>query len=515
MRRMATSSPLRVVCISTSQELLATLATSLIPLVETLAIEPCESIEDLDVANFPDLIIFDGREGSNADRALHDDVPTILITKRRAHPRVDRHEAGPLLATCVAEDITSPHFASLVHQLLLRHRLTNQLAHANARLHEQSMRDDLTGVYNKVTFEELFAQTVKEANRYKTPLALLLLDLDGFRSYVADHGYQSGEQAIRAISSVLQQCIRESDLPARWRQDAFIVALPETDIEEAQILADRVRRALRHAQRVQTDLAWPTVSIGISELRLARRSARQLQDTTEKALVLAKENGGDQVVAWHQDRVHNAEGEAQFCRERTTALRTAIKAFSAEARQHYFDQLQDFFKTNPTYQQQVMPHASRVATLADRLATQLGWRDHDRHVLQRAAWLHDIGLSVFSETLLAKRTSFDGAEEELIRQHPLIGVQLLDPATFIREEIAMILHHHEHFDGNGYPDHLAGHHIPMGARIIAIAEAWDSMTVAQPYRDALPTIDAAAELQRCAGTQFDPALTQTFLQMVG
>lgn len=158
-------------------------------------------------------------------------------------------------------------------------------------------------------------------------------------------------------------------------------------------------------------------------------------------------------------------------------------------------------------------HATRVTALAIRLAHALGAAESRLTALRVGGPLHDIGKLAVDPVILAKPSALDAAELAEIRKHPLTGVQMLEGLEEARDAIDCVLHHHERWDGHGYPHRLGGNEIPFEARILAVADAYDAMTSDRPYRSALGHVEAVAEVERCAGTQFDPRVAEIFLTL--
>jgi putative nucleotidyltransferase with HDIG domain len=158
-------------------------------------------------------------------------------------------------------------------------------------------------------------------------------------------------------------------------------------------------------------------------------------------------------------------------------------------------------------------HAARVTALAIRLAHALGAADRRLEALRIGGPLHDIGKLAVDPAILGKPSALDAAELAEIRKHPVTGVQMLAGVEGVRDAIDCVLHHHERWDGHGYPHGLGGNEIPFEARILAVADAYDAMTSDRPYRSALRHDDALAEVRRCSGTQFDPRVAEVFLSL--
>ena len=160
-------------------------------------------------------------------------------------------------------------------------------------------------------------------------------------------------------------------------------------------------------------------------------------------------------------------------------------------------------------------HSTRVTELAEAVAQRLGWSEERIASLRVGGPLHDIGKLAVSDEVLCKEGRLDDDELAQIREHPKIGAKLLFRVTALREAIPYVLYHHERWDGTGYPSGKAGEEIPVEARVLAIADAFDAMTSDRPYRSALSREEALAEVERCAGTQFDPKIARVFLEVFG
>ncbi len=160
-------------------------------------------------------------------------------------------------------------------------------------------------------------------------------------------------------------------------------------------------------------------------------------------------------------------------------------------------------------------HSARVTKLAEAVARRLGWSEERLASLRVGGPLHDIGKLGVSDDVLRKEGRLDEEEFAQIREHPKIGARILLRVTAFREALPYVLYHHERWDGSGYPTGKAGKEIPLEARVLAIADAFDAMTSDRPYRRALTRAEALAEVERCAGTQFDPEIARVFLEVLG
>jgi putative nucleotidyltransferase with HDIG domain len=158
-------------------------------------------------------------------------------------------------------------------------------------------------------------------------------------------------------------------------------------------------------------------------------------------------------------------------------------------------------------------HSTRVTELAEAVARAMGWSEERIASVRLGGPLHDIGKLAVSQDVLHKEGELDEAELAEIREHPKTGARLLLRVAALRAAIPYVLYHHERWDGRGYPSGKPGEEIPLEARVLAIADAFDAMTSDRPYRRALTRAEALAEVGRCAGTQFDPRIAEVFLEL--
>jgi len=160
-------------------------------------------------------------------------------------------------------------------------------------------------------------------------------------------------------------------------------------------------------------------------------------------------------------------------------------------------------------------HSTRVTALAELVALRLGWGEERLKSLRIGGRLHDIGKLAVPDTVLCKQGRLEEDELAQIQEHPKIGAKLILRIAALRDAIPYVLYHHERWDGTGYPSGKAGEEIPVEARVLAVADAFDAMTSDRPYRPALSHDEALAEVERCAGTQFDPQIARIFLELFG
>ncbi len=369
------------------------------------------------------------------------------------------------------------------------------LALANARLHARTLAtlaeaeqraasDPLTGLANHRAFHERLRDEVERARRHRRPLARALIDLYHFKDVNDRYGHQVGDEVLRELAERLLRRSRPEDMVARIGGEEFAWLLPESDSLDAWKAAERAREAVAGGPfDGGIDL---TVSIGIAELSQAT-DAGDLVRLADGARYSAKGNGRNVSFCYSPEVVEalSAEERAQSL-ERSQAL-NAIRALAraVDAR-------------DPSTRR----HSERVAELAVRIAGELGWTADRQAQLREAGLVHDVGKIGVSDAVLFKASRLTDAEIAHIQEHSTLGAQIVAD-VLTEEQVGWVRSLHERMDGRGYPEGIRGERIPDGARILAVADAWDAMTSTRPYTAPRSPEQAAEECRREAGRQFD------------
>jgi diguanylate cyclase (GGDEF)-like protein/putative nucleotidyltransferase with HDIG domain len=320
--------------------------------------------------------------------------------------------------------------------------------------------DPLTEALNRRGFEDLLGRELAEATRGSTPLTLAVLDLDDFKA-VNDHGgHAAGDALLRETVHRLTHVLRPMDAVGRLGGDEFAVLLPRTGDVEAQAALSRLHDAL-------ADLA--PASIGYSCFPVDGVRPEELSKQADLRLYVAKA------------KRHRGGQEGALELSWASALADAIDR-----------------RMNGTHR-----HSRQVAEYAVAIARGLGWDERRLGLLRLAATLHDVGKVSVPDRILNKPGRLDAGEYEEMKQHTVVGAEMLARIGGLDEIVPWVRHSHEHVDGSGYPDGLVGEAIPAASRILLTADAFDAMTADRPYRQGLPVEAALDELDRHAGTQFD------------
>jgi diguanylate cyclase (GGDEF)-like protein len=388
-------------------------------------------------------------------------VLTLVVLWQRA-PLLSLALVGPLLAI------------QLYQRALLRALRAVRLA----------LTDPLTNLGNHRHFHERLARELEHALRSGRPLALCLVDIDDFKRVNDRFGHPEGDRVLSQVATRL----RQSGEAFRLGGDEFAVLLPGFDSGEAFTAASSIVERISRLDFAE--MGPVTVSAGIALAPQHARERDELLRLVDSALYRAKEEGKNCAAVYRPDVIELAElNRLAGAKDRAARLRAAANLASAvDAR--------DVYAGN---------HSERVAELAVRLASRIGLSREELELARLAGNLHDLGKLALPETLLRKPAPLTEPEWTVLREHASLGSRMLE-SLGIGSVAEWVLHHHERWDGKGYPDGLAGTEIPLGARILFVADAFDAMTSDGLYGKACSADDALSEVVLCAGTQFDPAV---------
>jgi diguanylate cyclase (GGDEF)-like protein/putative nucleotidyltransferase with HDIG domain len=318
---------------------------------------------------------------------------------------------------------------------------------------------------------------------------VLFLDVDLFKSYNDAFGHLAGDDILREITFHIKGSIRSIDIPCRYGGDEFAVILPESPLDDAYNVAERIR------ENVESEMDHKgiaiTCSIGVASWPTSGVTKEALLTAADSALYWSKQAGRNRVS------LASAEVsalESDFGKEEQILNAVHALAATVDAKDHH------------TY-----GHSKKAAEYAEQIAHALGYASDKIAMLKAAALLHDIGKIRVPDSILLKPGSLTDSEWIAIREHPKFGVAILKHIKSLGGCLPVIQHHHEHFDGKGYPAGLRGENIPLEARILSIADAYDAMTSPRPYRsNVLHPQEAVEEIVRCAGSYFDPEIVRVF-----
>jgi diguanylate cyclase (GGDEF)-like protein len=344
-----------------------------------------------------------------------------------------------------------------------------------------ALSDPVTGLGNRRRFDERLSAALADAGPY-LPVSVCLVDVDGLKQINDRHGHPAGDRALAAVASRLAV----SGEAFRLGGDEFALVLPGVETDQARVLVELVLVDVAREAGLEEPVH---VSGGIAAYPRDGMTPAALVQRADEALYHSKRRTPGYVQATTTDvtglRAFSVVPNSPA--DRATRLRTAMSlARAVDSRDTVAGS-----------------HSKAVGQLAARVATRLGCDREQCDLIELAGRLHDLGKVAIPDEILEKPEPLDDDERRIIERHPVLGSNML-VSLGLGNLAEWVHHHHERWDGTGYPDCLAGDFIPLESRILGAVEAFDAMTSAHVYREALSGDEALAELERCSGTQFDP-----------
>ena len=431
---------------------------------------------------------------------------------------------------------------------LISGALHNALTFQKAQ--EQAITDGLTGLKTHRFFMEALSGEWKRSTRAGRSFSLVLMDLDRFKFVNDFYGHLDGDLVLQRVSHILEQNCRRSDVIARYGGDEFVILMPETDSEQSHQLAVKLRSWV-NADPVLREKNV-TSSFGVASFPLHGSTPQELIQVADSSMYLSKHQGGNAVSTaehcnesdskqWKREvldaylgvtlkRLFATGPDAfveiysrveQFARslaetEASNREGNDVANFPGESSSEplppiVMDTLTSLALAVDAKDQFTTGHSQKVSAYAVLIAEAIGLQGKQIEEVRLGGMLHDVGKVGILESILNKCGPLNPDEWEAMKRHVEYGAKLLEPLRGTDEIRKMVAHHHEFFDGSGYPAGLAGSQIPLGARIIAIADAYDTITTERTYKKPRTPEEAISELGRCGNAQFDPALVQVFI----
>jgi diguanylate cyclase (GGDEF)-like protein/putative nucleotidyltransferase with HDIG domain len=410
---------------------------------------------------------------------------------------VTNRNIGSLILASRKPNAYNSRQIKLLERVALQIAAPVENAQLYAQLEQKSRIDGLTGLFNRRHFEERLNEEVSRHSRYGSMFSIFMIDLDHFKVYNDTYGHPAGDVLLSQIGKIIKTSVRNVDHAFRYGGDEFVVILPQTGGDDAYAVAERVRGQI--AGEMEKKAIAVTCSIGLASYPPDGVVADELVNAADNALYHAKRTGGNRVFLSSKILSEPLDdGGIPGIDTKRSSLSAVYALVSAvEARDPY------------TY-----GHSKKVNTYAVALAEAVGLSSDDVSKLSTAALLHDIGKIGVPDTVLNKKGKLSGEDWEAIKTHPKLGASIVSNIPNLVPCVSSILHHHERWDGGGYPEGLKGEDIPLGARILAVVDSFEAMTSARPYRPAWSLEEVVKELRQSAGTQFDPKLVEVFIGII-
>jgi diguanylate cyclase (GGDEF)-like protein len=373
---------------------------------------------------------------------------------------------GSLILASHKPNAYSPRQIRLLEQVALQIATPVENAQLYARAEQRARIDELTGLFNRRHFEERLKEEIARHSRYGDLFSIFMLDLDNFKTYNDIYGHPAGDILLGQVGKIVKSSVRSSDQAFRYGGDEFVVILPQTALDDAYVVAERVRKQI--AGEMEEKGIAVTCSIGLASYPSDGVISGELVTVADTALYYAKRTGGNRLYL-SSKILSEPLAEAGIYARRNGLSAVYALVSTVEARDSH------------TY-----GHSRKVNSYAVALAETIGLSPDDVSKVSTAA----------------------------IKSHPRLGANIVGNIPNLVPCVSIILYHHERWDGDGYPEGLKGEQIPIEARILAIADSFEAMTSARPYRPALSFEEVLRELRQGAGGQFAPELVEVFIGII-
>lgn len=388
---------------------------------------------------------------------------------------------------------------------------------------QQAVTDGLTGLYNRRYFEEYLSKEVTRSNRSGQPFSIIGIDLDFLKQINDKYGHAFGDIAIKTVANVLKSNARSIDTAARMGGEEFNIILPGITSEGAKVAAERIRKTIEE-QELDT-IGHITASIGVATFLEHSDNIEEILELTDQAMYESKRNGRNRVTmaqnvtetSWQEIAVrtftdilskHNMPIPQELCENLCEKLK------QNQSQKDILYTVADILTLtyNPLHEKGVIK--SKLIT-AVSLAKRFDLPKEEIDKLKIAILLYDIGNLMLPKELLQKSTPLTSEEIDHIKEHPLIAAkEILSPISYIQDILPIIEHHHENWDGSGYPANIKHEEIPITSQIILIVDSYFALTEQRPYRNKLSPKDALAEIKKDSGKKWNHTLVNEFTTLI-
>ena len=397
------------------------------------------------------------------------------------------------------------------------------------KLQQQSITDGLTGIKTRRFFWEALSSEWKRASRSGRPFSVVLIDLDKFKEVNDSLGHLEGDLVLARVGRLLEQKCRQSNVVARYGGDEFIILMPETGIEQSQVLAERLRLWL--ATDPMLEEHHITGSFGVASFPLHGFSMEDLIRVADAGMYVAKHAGGNQVstsdafgegsavqrqlvagyIEGFLQREHNGP---EHLEELVGTLRKLCGREGDADRKAMKEAVEALSRAAELREQYAAGHGEQCGHYAGIIARGLNLSAQEVEEATLAARVHDVGKLFIADRILNKPGSLTEDEFSVIKTHPQVGAEVLHAIPEIERVAQAVESHHEAFDGSGYPLGLKGENIPLYGRIVAVVDAYVNMTSDRSFAPPKTDEQAMAELGKLSGTRFDGMIVRLFARLL-
>lgn len=385
--------------------------------------------------------------------------------------------------------------------------------------------DSLTGLKNYRGFQESLRTEINKCQDTDKSVAVIIFDINNISQINREFSAAKGDEIIKIVAEKIKQNIRTGDIAARYGGDEIAVILPDTNNTEACYLAEYLNYSISCC--LVDDVGNIGVSIGISTYPTCSTDQDKILMLAEQAMYVSKNKGykngmstlisAENINFWNELALDSlaavlAKRHSQWGLNFEEELVNKFLDESQTAQNNMIDAVTSLAAAIDAKDTYTRGHSQSVSRYSEALARALNLPDEEVNRIKLGAMLHDVGKIGIPESILGKQEKLTDAEWEIMKQHPSIGVKkVIEPIESLHDLMPMIEHHHEHWNGTGYPHGLKGNDIPLGARIVSIADTFHALISDRPYRKGLPLDTAITILKAGAGVQWDKDLVREFI----
>ncbi len=448
---------------------------------------------------------------------------SILLDKKAEETSVDsqyapsekNNELSGYLCMCglknwnaVSRELTG-YKAKLTKEILTSH-LTNANLYQHARL--TSLTDALTGIGSRKLLEDRLQTETARAKRYKRPFSVSIIDLDNFKTINDVLGHATGDDALCKLAECMKSQKRTPDILARYGGDEFVILMPETKADDAVKLLERIRTEVQKIP-VAENISM-TISCGVAQrLPGSKDASSEIIRRADLALYEAKNVGRNCVKLWDKT-MSKALNKGDIEIEKIRRLKRRIAGLSEQAEKMFIQSIWGLVQALEAKDIYSKKHSENVMHYSVGIAQTMDIPPKQLEIIRRAAMIHDIGKIGVPDAILSKTNRLTLRERSIIEQHPLIAVRILEKMNFLEQEVAIVRYHHEKWNGQGYPDGLSHSSIPLGARILAVADSFDALTSDRAYHSSLSIDEAMKIMVDSSGYDFDPEVVKALVSWI-
>lgn len=412
------------------------------------------------------------------------------------------------------------------------YKYTNLLYRAS-RLRKLAITDGITGLATSRYFQYKLQADLAHLRHHHGELSLVVFTLNQFRDVLTDYDYECAEKLLQHFAGILKYNSRKkADLLTRLGEDRFGAILPRTSVNESVSYSRKIQKKLSELPfnlpkgAVKLDLStgvasYPELSVksAYEFIKCAETAANRSRQTHESICIFSPAVDGIPIEGLRKEIEISEKDQMGYLtmdiEERNKELANTLKELlkrQCEIQEAYFNTIKSLVRALEEKDPYTAGHSERVCEYAVKIASEMNLPKDEVELIRQTAMLHDVGKIGMKDSILHKRGPLTEEEQEIMKKHTIAGSHILGETKFFEKHIPLIVHHHERYDGGGYPHGISGDSIPAGAQIIALADTLDAMTTGRGYNRVMTFREAIEEIKKNAGTQFNPVYVDALIK---